>query len=71
MQVWKKYGELKCTLKNIYAPNFYVSSGETEDDAILRASQHHWLWKKNKSVFKLNGHWIALRTIVNTYVFPC
>ena len=35
--------------RNIYAPNWKVNSGENSLDALLRCSQHHWLYTKLKS----------------------
>ena len=37
-------------VRNIYAPNFKMSSGENKDDTILNASKHHWLYKKIKTI---------------------
>jgi len=41
---------MKHLVRNIYTPNFKMSSEENEDDAILNASEHHWLYKKIKNI---------------------
>ena len=49
IQVWRDWGLFKHVFRNIYAPNWKVNSGENSVDALLRCSQHHWLYTKLKS----------------------
>ena len=50
LQLWKEFSQLKHFLRTIYLANWKITSGKTEDDAILVCAKHHWCAKKNKTI---------------------